>query len=180
MPTVKQFSEIVDVIEKLVPLEVRYRDLKITISDILNDVERTMEKYGLLDTAGADASLKRNVTNFQQFYVSMTQKRPWYEWSAMALRIHFLSNLIKATIEGQIKAKEAWNAYDLAVQTAQTLMNVKGEEIKVLNKKLMASADKKVPYFKNLKGKPLHRVFWQVVSRKNLFSIQDLVKTQVS
>lgn len=179
-PTVRQFSEIVDVIEKLVPLEVGYRDLKITTSDVLDDVERTMEKYGLLDTAGADASLKRNVTNFQQFYVSTSQRRPWYEWSARALRILFLSSLIKATIEGQISAKEAWNAYDSAVQISQTLMNVEGEDVKVLNKKLMASADRNIPYFRNLKGKPLHRVFWQVVSRKNLFSIRDLVKAQVS
>jgi hypothetical protein len=175
-PTVKQFSEIVDVIEELAPLELRYRDLEIGISDVLDDVERTMERYGLLDTAGADDSLKRNVTNFQQFYVSTSQKWPWYEWSARALRILFLSNLVKATIEGQISVKEAWNMYDSAVQTSQAVMNVKGEEVKVLKRKLMDSADRKIPYFKNLKGKPLHRVFWQIVSRKNLFSIQDLVE----
>jgi hypothetical protein len=178
-PTSVQFSEIVDAIEKVVPLEAGYRGLKITAVDTLNDVERTMEKYGLLDTAGADAGIKRNITSFQQFYVSASQKRPLYEWCARALRIRFLSQLLKATFEGKTEAKEACNEYNSAVQTAQLLTKVRGETIKVLNKNLMDSADKEIPYFRNLKGKPLHRVFWQVVSRNNLSTIQNLVKTQV-
>ena len=147
--------------------------------DTLNDVERTMEKYGLLDTAGADAGIKRNITSFQQFYVSASQKWPLYEWCARALRIRFLSQLLKATFEGKTEAKEACNEYNSAVQTAQLLTKIRGETIKVLNKNLMDSADKEIPYFRNLKGKPLHRVFWQVVSRNNLSTIQNLVKTQV-
>lgn len=174
-----QFSEIVTVIEKVVPLEAGYRGLEITVTDALNDVEGTMEKCGLLDTTGADAEIKRNITSFQQFYVSASQKWPLYEWCARALRIRFFSQLLKATSEGKIEAKEACNEYNSAVQTAKLLTTVRGETTRVLNRKLMDSADKEIPYFRNLKGKPLHRVFWQVVSRNNLKTIQDLVKTQV-
>jgi len=147
------------------------------VVDVLADVERTMEKYGLLDTAGADPEVKRNITSFQQFYVSASQKRPLYEWCARALRIRFLSELLRAIIEGKATAEEAGNEYGLAVKITQWLKVLSGERIKEVNKQLMASADQQIPHFKNLKGKPLHRVFWQVVSRNNLTKIHDLVKT---
>ena len=178
-PMPKQFSEIVDIIKAVAPLEAKYRGLKTTVADALADVERTMQKYGILDTAGANPEVKRNIMNFQQFYVSTSQRRPLYEWCARALRIGFLSELLKATIEKKTTAKEAGNEYNLAVQTAQVLTTFSGEKIKALNKQLMDAADKEISYFKNLKGKPLQRVFWQVVSRNNLNIIHDFVKTQV-
>jgi len=176
-PTPEQFPEIVKIIEAVAQLEIGYRSLKMTVVDVLADVERTMEKYGLLDTAGANPEVKRNITSFQQFYVSASQKRPLYEWCARALRIRFLSELLRAIIEGKATAEEAGNEYGLAVKITQWLKVLSGERIKEVNKQLMASADQQIPHFKNLKGKPLHRVFWQVVSRNNLTKIHDLVKT---
>jgi hypothetical protein len=178
-PTPEQFSEIVDIIEAVAPLEAEYRGLKTTAAEALGDVERTMDKYGILDTAGGNPEVKRNITNFQQFYVSTSQRRPMYEWCARALRIRFLSEILKATVEKEIAAVEAGNEYKLAVQTAQLLTTFSGEKIKALNKQLMDAADEEILYFKNLKGKPLQRVFWQVVSRNNLNLIHDFIKTQV-
>jgi len=179
-PTQKHFSETIDVIGQLTPIEAGYRDLKLTSTDALKDVGKTMEKYGLLDTPGADAGIKRNITIFQQIYVNISQKRPWYEWCARALRIRFLSQLIEATIEKQTTAEKALNAYNSAIQTAEVLKTISGEEVKSLNKKLLDSADTEIPYPKNLRGKPLNRVFWQVVSPENLNSIKDYVETKVS
>jgi hypothetical protein len=176
-PTPEQFPEIVKIIEAVSQLEIGYRSLKITVVDALADVERTMEKYGLLDTTDANPEVKRNIASFQQFYVSASQKRPLYEWCARALRIRFLSELIRAIVEGKATAEEAGNEYDLAVKIAQSLRALSGEKIKEVNKQLTASAGQQIPHFKSLKGKPLHRVFWQVVSRNNLTKIHDLVKT---
>ena len=106
----------------MVPLEAGYRDLKITPADVLNDIEKTMDKYVLLDSAGADAGIKRNISNFQQFYVSASQKWPWYEWCARALRIRFLSRLLKVTFEKKMNVKEAFNEYNSAAQIAQMLL----------------------------------------------------------
>jgi hypothetical protein len=178
-PTPEQFSEIIDVIKMVAPLEAEYRELKTTIAEALADVEQSVDKYGVLDTAGANSEVKRNIANFQNFYVSASQRRPLYEWCARALRIRFLSELLKATVEEEIAAEEAGNEYNLAIQTAQLLTTFSGEKVRALNKQLMNAADKEIPYFKNLKGKPLHRVFWQVVSRNNLNPIHDFVKTQV-
>jgi hypothetical protein len=176
--TIGQFSEVFETIGKLVPLEASYRGLKITVADALSDVERTMTKYGLMDTADADAGVKKNITNFQQFYVSASQKWPLYEWCVKALRIRFLSQLLKAVSEKKANAKQAFTEYNLAVQIAQLLTTVKGEQVKTLNKKLMGAADTEIPFFRNLKGKPLDRVFWQVVSRNNLNIIKELAQSQ--
>jgi hypothetical protein len=61
MPTERQLSEIIDVIEQLTLIEAGYRNLKLTPKDALRDVGKTMEKYSLLDTAGADDDIKRNI-----------------------------------------------------------------------------------------------------------------------
>jgi hypothetical protein len=177
-PTSEQFSEIVDVTKTVAPLEAGYRELKTTVAEALADVKQSMDKYGVLDTTGANSDVKRNIANFQQFYVSASQRRPLYEWCARALRIRFLSELLKATIEEEIAVEEACKEYNLAIQTAQLLTTFSGEKVRALNKQLMDAADKEIPYFKSLKGKPLHRVFWQIVSRKNLSIIYDFVKNQ--
>lgn len=178
--TEKQFAEVLNVISKVVPLEAGYRDLKITPADVLNDIEKTMDKYVLLDSAGADAGIKRNISNFQQFYVSASQKWPWYEWCARALRIRFLSRLLKVTFEKKMNVKEAFNEYNSAAQIAQMLTRISGEKIKIVNKILRDLADEQIPNFKELKGKPLHRVFWQIVSQKNLPDIRESVNAQVA
>jgi predicted nucleotidyltransferase component of viral defense system len=172
----KQFSEIVDVIETLTPIEAGYRNLKLSSKDALNDIAKTMEKYSLLDTAGADASIKENITNFQQFYVSTSQRQPWYNWCTRALKIRFLAQTITAILDKQITSKEAAEEHNTTTKTEQTLKLVRGEDADKLKKQLMESADTKIPYYRELKGKPVDRVFWQVVSRKNLKTIQNLVE----
>lgn len=176
--TLKELLETINVIGQLTPLEAGYRGLKLTPAEALDDVGKTMGKYGLLDTPGADAVAKRNITIFQQIYVNTSQKRPWYEWCARALRIRFLSQLLKATIEKQTTAEKALEAYASAVQIAELLKNVSGDEVKSLNRKLLDFAETEIPYPKNLRGKPLHRAFWQIVSQKNLNSIKNSIETR--
>jgi uncharacterized protein (UPF0248 family) len=135
-----------------------------------------MEKYSLLDTAGADASIKENITNFQQFYVSTSQRQPWYNWCTRALKIRFLAQTITAILDKQITSKEAAEIHNITTKTEQALKLARGEDADKLKKQLMESADTKIPYYRELKGKPVDRVFWQVVSRKNLKTIQNLVE----
>jgi len=71
--------------------------------------------------------------------------------------------------------KQAAKEYSSATHVAKVLQTVRGIEVGELRRKLVALADKNIPYFRELRGKPLHRVFWQVVSRENLGAIQDLV-----
>jgi len=174
-PTPKHLSEIIDVIKQLSLIEAGYRNTKLSPKDALEDVRNTMEKYSLLDTAGGDNSIKRNITNFQQFYVGESQRRPLYEWCAWTLRIRFLTQLMLAAIEGQITTSDVAKLYSSAIQVAQSLQTIHGQDIKEVRRKLMALASENIPFFKELRGKPLHRVFWQVVNRENLDVIRNSI-----
>ncbi|MFA5572339.1 MAG: nucleotidyl transferase AbiEii/AbiGii toxin family protein [Candidatus Bathyarchaeia archaeon] len=177
--TLSDFSEIFDAIETIVPLEAKYREQELTVLQVLDDIEKTMDKYALSDTAEADAGIKRNIVNFQQFYVSSSQKWPLYVWSARVLKIRFLCRLLKPVFDGKVDLKEAFNQYSTAELIDQTLSTIKGDKVKTVNKTLRDLADTQIPCFRELKGKPLNRVFWQVVSSNNISKINELVKESV-
>ncbi|MGA2680170.1 MAG: nucleotidyl transferase AbiEii/AbiGii toxin family protein [Candidatus Bathyarchaeia archaeon] len=174
--TEKQLSEIIAVIDLLTPLEAGYRGLKLTAIDALNDVEKTIEKYCLLDTPVADSSIKNNIVIFQQTYVRSSQKKPWFEWSIRALRIKLLCQYIRAVVGKQLALEEASKSYDLAAQMARVLENMTGEEVKLIRSKLMGFIRTDLPYRKHLKGKPIHRLFWQAVNLENLAALLDSIK----
>lgn len=44
------------------------------------------------------------------------------------------------------------------------LQVVKGNEVEPLRNRLLSLEKRRLTYFKELRGKPLHRVFWQVVT----------------
>ena len=171
----EQLAEVVGVIERLTQAEAGYRNLKLTPEDALVDVAKTMEKYSVLDTAGADREIKRNITNFQQFYIGESQRRPWYEWCVWALRIRFLTHLILSTFEGQSTINDAASDYALAIKLSRELKGFSGEKAKELKRNLLELACRETPFLKELKGKPVHRVFWHVVNRENLSVIQSMV-----
>ena len=174
--TEKQLSEIIAVINLLTPLEAGYRGLKLTAIDALNDVEKTMEKYCLLDTPVADNGIKNNITIFQQTYVRSSQKKPWFEWCIRTLRIKLLCEYVRAVIGKQLGLEEASKSYDSAAQMARVLETMKGEEVKIIRSKLMGFISTDLPYRKYLKGKPIHRLFWQAVNLENLAAILDSIK----
>jgi uncharacterized protein (UPF0248 family) len=78
-----------------------------------------------------------------------------------------------------VDLKEAFNQYSTAELIDQTLSTIKGDKVKTVNKTLRDLADTQIPCFRELKGKPLNRVFWQVVSSNNISKINELVKESV-
>ena len=174
--TKSQISEIINTVGKIAPLEAKYRGLDATTEEVLNDIEQTMDKYALSDTPGADPDIKRNIANFQQFYVSASQKWPLYDWCSRILKIRFLCRLMKDAFEGKVTEEETFETIRSAIQVDRMLSTVSGERIKAINNSLRGLADTKIPYFRELKGKPLKRVFWQVLSENNLAKIIEVVK----
>jgi predicted nucleotidyltransferase component of viral defense system len=171
------FSEILEVMKLITPKEASYRDLNLDLKDILKDIYESMEKYSLVDTAGADTSLKHNITNFQQFYVSGAQRMPWYEWCVRALRIKFSIQLLTNIIEHKLTLNEAVKTYSTAIEIARTLGRASGTDINKIRRRLMELADNYIPYYRELRGKPLHRVFWQILTIENLDEIQKEIQT---
>lgn len=168
-------SKIIEVMKEIMPMEASYRKLHLDSNNVLKDINESMEKYSLVDTAGADTDIKKNITNFQQFYVSESQRKPWYEWCVWALRIKFLIQNLTVIIEHKITVNEAIKAYSTTIETARTLRRVSGTDIIKIRRRLMELADRHIPYYKELRGKPLHRVFWQIVTIKNLDELRKAI-----
>lgn len=168
----KDFDSIVKVIEDIVPLEAKYRELETSVTEVLKDIEITMDKYSLIDTSGAESQTKQSVEAFAQFYLNKTQSRRLYDWSVYALRIRFLVQLLIKVINKEIKTDDAAKIYHKAITISAILEKIVGSDINKVRGELLSLAEIKIPYFTQLKGKPLHRVFWQIISINNLDKIK--------
>jgi hypothetical protein len=156
----------------LAPIESNYRNLDLTIKVILHVVQHSLNKYCLLGTSGADKEVWRSITNFQQFYVNLSQRRNQDEWSERAWKLDFLSQLIVSISEGESLEQQA-EKYNSAIKTSNILDHVKGTKIKKIRTELLKHAPPHTPHYKELKGKSLRRVYWQIINKRNLEEVND-------
>jgi len=168
-------SEMVESVKILTKLEAGYRNIKITQNETLRDLIATMDEYSLVDTSGGDLDIKKNIEGFQQFFVNQSQRVPLYGWSSKSLKIRFLATLISEHIENRLSKTDVAKAIVQSEDIAQRLDEISGKAVIELRKKLLDLAETKIPYFKEMRGKPLGRVFWQVVTTRNLQEIESLV-----
>jgi len=173
----KFVNEISTSVKTLAKLEASYRNMNITASDALGDVIETMDEYSLVDTSGGNSSIKKNIEGFQQFFVNRNQRKPFYGWSSKSLKIRFLALLIHEHIENRLNDSDIAEAIEDARNIAQKLEKISRIDVIELRKKLLRFAETKIKYFKEMKGKPLDRVFWQIVTPRNLSDVRSLIES---
>jgi len=169
-------SDILASVKVLTKLEASFRDINITPIDALRDIMKTMNEYSQIDTSGGDVNIKKNIEGFQQFLVNKNQRKPYYKWSSRCLRIRFFASLISKTLQGELSKLDAVKKINECQNTALELRQFSGNTLNELRRKILNLAQTKIPYFKELKGKPLERVFWQIVTLENLQDIERLIK----
>lgn len=172
VPSSDEFSLIADAINKLIPIEAGYRGLHLDTKDVLNDIQTSLKQYSLLDTSGGNRQIWNNITSFQQFYVNSSQRKNRDEWSERAWRLRFLSELIASISEGESVHAQA-TKYSSALTMSKKLREIKGEKIVETRKELLKYARPHTPFFKELRGKSLNRVFWQIIDRDNIEAVQS-------
>jgi len=170
-------SNMLTSVKVLTKLEASFRDMSTTPIDALCDVIKTMSKYSQVDTSGGDAEIKKNIEGFQQFLVNKNQRKPYYEWSSKSLRIRFLAMLISKIIENKLTESDVAKTIIECQNIVLGLKETSGNTVGQLKKKILGLAQTRIPYFKELKGKPLDRVFWQIVTLENLQDIELQVKS---
>lgn len=168
-------GDMVESIKALTKLEASIRNMKITPTQALRDVIKTMDKYSLVDTSGGDAAIKKNIDAFQQFFVNKNQRNPFYGWSSKSLKIKFLATLIGECIENKLSESNIAKVIAQSKSIAARLNQVSGKDITEVRKKLLDLAQTKIPYFKEMKGKTLDRVFWQIITLENLQNIESIL-----
>jgi len=166
------FKQIFRAISTLIPIEANYRNQDLTIEEVLKDIQTSLDKYCLLGTSGVEKGIWKDITSFQQFYVNFSQRRNQDEWSEKAWQLDYLSQLIFSILKGESTKKQA-EKHNLAIQTSNKLAEVKGSKIKKLRNELLKHAPPNTPYYKELKGKSLKRVYWQMITSENIEKVND-------
>ncbi|MEM3551261.1 MAG: nucleotidyl transferase AbiEii/AbiGii toxin family protein [Candidatus Bathyarchaeia archaeon] len=166
-----------EAIEKIVAEESEYRKIETTPRKVLQDVEKTMEQYSLVDMAAATPSAKRSINNFQQFYVNkMERQTRLYEWSCRALRIKFLAAIMQSYMAGEIQAHQAYRLIQKGKEISSKIRDVRREALPKIRGQILAYAETHTPQFKELKGKPLERILWHVLTLDNLDEIERVLE----
>ena len=168
-------NDMVQSVKTLTKLEASIRNMKTTPTEALHDVIKTMDKYSLVDTSGGDASIKKNIDAFQQFFVNKNQRKPFYGWSSKSLKIKFLATIISECIENKLTESNAAKVITQSKSIAARLNKISGKDVIEVRKKLLDLAQTKIPYFREMKGKTLDRVFWQILTLENLQDIHSIL-----
>lgn len=114
-------SDMLMSIETLTELEASFRNINVTPRDALRDVIRAMNKYSQVDTSGSDINIKKNIEGFQQFFVNKGQRKPYYKWSSMSLRIKFLAMLLVKILKNKLTESDVAKAIIDCQNIAQKL-----------------------------------------------------------
>ena len=166
-----------EAIEKITVEEARFRGINTSPKEVLGDVEKTMERYSLVDLAVGSPLMKRNINNFQQFYVNKRERsRRLYEWSSRALRIKFLTTLMQSYLSSKIEASQVTQAILRSQAISSRIKEVDRKDVPELRRQLLAHTETRIPGFKELRGKSLERVFWQILTLDNMNRTAELLE----
>jgi hypothetical protein len=170
-----EFAGIVNAVTRLTPLEASYRGLRTKPSEGLRDVQSLMSSYATIDTSIGSKDNKKHVSDFQQFLVNQNQRLPLFGWASRALRIRFLASLVDMTLNRTIIASEAAERLARADGLARLCDLIRGGNVQKVRTELLQRIPWKLPYFKELKGKSVSRVFWESVTPDNLDEVASLL-----
>ena len=170
---IEELRDAIKTVKILAPVEASFRDKRVEPTDALEDVKTTMTRFSSIDLASADKELKKAVNDFQQLYVSESQRGTrQHEWSCRILRMRFLASLIQLHLMDKISPQEMERMLSLSKSISIRTKSAKAQEVEKARPALVKLL--KGPETKELRGKPLGRLFWHVVTPEN---IEDLDKS---
>ncbi len=175
-PKFSEFGDVIEAVEAITPVEAKIAGRKIDPQTALDDVITFIDRaFATIDTSKADRDMKLRLEGFEQFFVPASQRASLQEWSSRSLRIRLLACLAQSAMKGSLVPKECESLLKKAMDFASKLQAVRGSEVEPLRSELLSFQRERLTYFKELHGKPLDRVFWQVVTPDNIGSIMHLI-----
>lgn len=170
------FGQTVQAIQGLTPIEAEMVNVKTDAMSALRDVVSFTDRVLVpIDTRMGDPEMKNKIENFENLFVPSGQRVPLYEWSSRALRIRFAANLAMAALNSQIEVERCPVLLDKALEIASALSKVRGDKARKSRNALLSLEHPRLPYEKELRGKPLERVYWQIMTPSNMDEIGSFV-----
>jgi hypothetical protein len=78
-------------------------------------------------------------------------------------------------VENKFSESDVAKVITQSKSIAARLNEISGKDVIEVRKKLLDLAQTKIPYFREMKGKALDRVFWQIVTLENLQDVESIV-----
>ena len=162
-------------IRELTNLEASFRGINVTPIEALDHVAKAMNGYSLVDTPSGDANAKKEIERFQQFFVNKSQRRPYYEWSSKSLRIRFLAILAQRLVLKEMTAFDVAGIIRECKEIELSLRKIPGDSVVDIRDKMLKFAQTRIIHYRDLRGKSLERVFWQVLTPGNFENMKSLL-----
>ena len=168
--TPESLSEAYESMKQIISFESKIRGKKYSFNEVIESIKTTMTKYSQIDLNELNEEVKparENLEYFQQLYLPEKQRKPFYAWSTKALKIKYLAELMKNIHDNYPHQK----AFEKLVETknwerkSQTL---EGQELDSTKKELLETLKTITPLtrgLKELREKPVARIYWQTKSR---------------
>lgn len=171
----KALKEIIQTVDVLSEKEIKYREYKGTILSVLEDILICLNTHSQIDTSKYNGKMRGHIHGFQSLYLSSEQRKVrQYDWSIRFNHIRFLSEILLKYYRGDMSVSECVDVYNRATILQEQLKYLQGDAIKGTITRILKHCER-VPYFKELKAKPILRVYWDVVTPDKLEAlVKDL------
>lgn len=171
--TEESLNEIIHSFILLSKKEKKYRKYDGEIKNILEDIINSLSTHSSMDTSKYDGDMKKHIESFQAYYLSSSQRKArLYDWSYRFNTIKYLVNIILEILNKKITTIEGVIKYNKALKIEKKLSQTRGDDLRKTITTLLGFADY-LPYYKELRGKPVNRVFWEVVTINNVEIIEE-------
>ncbi len=155
--TDQDFEDMLFSFQKIMKTEIRARELKYTVVDVISHIFEVLDEFSRLDTD--NCMFKDHVNNFQAAYVNSKARKNTSQWINDSLHLLYLIKLIKAIIGKKLDIKDAFKKWILHAKELDEIRGYDAERKKIIREEYLAEIRKNIPYeWKRFKGKSEERL----------------------
>lgn len=168
LPQETTVKDVFYALEKLTPLEVKYRKLPDKkVADIIRDIIASLDKKRLFDFEEADKKLKDDLTSFQGTYLNATERHILPDWVARLLKLKLISTLILLHYEEKLEASKLSSIFKKVEVFEKKILSLQGTAVKETTTELLkylSDTNEK----RKIKNSPPIRILYAIIDKNNM------------
>jgi len=170
-------EDLFNTLEKLTPIEAGYRGLDISLIDVLEDIEKSLENKLEFDfkTDEFSKEFKDRLNGFRSDYLNKEENVSLSTWVSRLGKLKFITSIFIEKFRFNKDIKDVREKIEKAFEIEKTLKTLKGEKIKRVQEILMKHHERETQFYKSLKNSLPQRIFYSVINLKNIEQIEKEV-----